>query len=489
MKVANWKGCVNFESDKKQIILRGQNGVGKSSVLDALAMVATCEPIPAGIKKNQISLFINHGKIAGSAAIGANSVSWPDCKASGSPITDRYSAGMERITGLKQGDFFALLQRLGADVTEKDIRTTLANFKADELKSICKRFNDYGLEQTFEFYKKERQKKKGAWEQVTGANYGSKGSPNWHPDGWKMEYESMNVDEIKAKINAIDVEREGYLQAREEYLKAHADFRANQALIDDKNRSIKALEIRIESIKNDLNELGEKQKSYKPAPKTTNCPSCGACLVISKSELYIPAGDFSGLIKKKIEECENLTSQIEAIEKTMPEPIDEPVFDLVDESSDEKNDLGFAVELIETKKLADKINTQVEVFDVLAKAFSKTGILKEKTEDTIKKYNALMAVMSKEADVHVDSDGNWYAFGFPLLANSKGERYCASIIAQVAYTLLAKNKALIIDDIDQAIGDTYNITMGVINKVKPAITYIICGMAVRDVQALEVQDL
>lgn len=480
IKINSFRGCESFTANPGAYILSGRNGAGKSSIIEGAALPALCEFGKPGAIKADTNLTIKDGFQESVLECGENKVSLPDCKISGKPMCDLFTAGFQDFTQQKPADVVRTLTMFACEITKEDLKSELPHLPDITRDEIFETIQKHGIEKAFESYKASGAKLKGRWEQATGQKkYGSKVAQTFVPDGWYIGLDSISDAELEAQIRELNEAKSGLLMdvgadvARQEQAE-----RFNTDLLA-KEKRITLIDSQLDKIKTDLKTLELKQKQVKSSTHT--CPNCGSALVIKELEISKADGDNSGEIKRLISLAERLTEEKTEISKFISEnkPIIVQPAAIPDTESIDKQikEIEISLNAKRIKSDADKLRKQICDHVDIVKALDQTGIRAKKIGSMVGELNVLFSIIYADAKMSMTESGYFRAFGRPLVSLSKGEQYVCESVFKIAWALKNGHKFLALDMADRITDKHFEAIKSTVLRIKKRIAYILIGRA------------
>lgn len=267
--VSDFRGCREAKIECAQIaLIGGDNEAGKSSIAQAVAAALTGQAIADrfNIARKDIKLLIRRGASTGKVTLrgaeGTAEISYPDGKlvttGTHPPQASAVAAGLTSLLDLtkKEDRATMLAPYLKAEPNRDDINRELSeDFDDDSIASIWKKITEDGWDQTHRGWTTARTKASGAWEEITGENFGSAKAQNWRPEGFdemlldiSKEQHKTNLAEERQSLetalanHAVDESELTRLRALVEALPARqkADADAKTGLATAVAREVKA---------------------------------------------------------------------------------------------------------------------------------------------------------------------------------------------------------------------------------------------------------
>ena len=492
IEIKNFRGIssASFLVDKIAM-LGGRNAAGKSSLAQATAALLTGQAIPVrGVSKSTAGQLVRSGTAAGSAKLtdGENTaeISWPKAavKTTGQPPqATEFAAGLSCIINMNAKDRAAALsQYLNAEPTREDFDKELAPLDLPEklLDQLWDVIEQTGWDGAHNNCKEKGAKLKGQWEQITGANYGSKIAENWIPDGWEPELDGLSEESLQADLN----------DARQVFEAAIA----TEAIDDNRRAEIESKADQVQGLKETVAELTDKASQIDadrdqafselkklPLPDHVDpliCPECETKLQLSSGKLTAATVISAAELKKRADAIEKAKSKTDGLTNELNDTRDE----LSSARQQLKDSQAAAVELDQMSKAAagdsscniEQARTHVQHAEErleawtqktqadhrqmnialnaeLIKALAPTGIRQKKLAEALDKFNHGMAEfseISRFGTVELDSELNSSLNGTPYHLLSKSERWRVRITLQLAMAGIDKSSAVVIDGAD-----------------------------------------
>lgn len=282
-------------------LIAGPNGSGKSTIIDAArcALLGQATMPQRDVRhKKGANVLLHHGFQKAHACIRDNDgrrtiIEWPSCEVSkemGGIDANACAIGAMPFTSMSQDQRTELLRSLYPEYTinENTITTSLNNAKIDpeKINKIVKYVMKQGLDAAYDEMRKRRTKKKGEWEHVTGARYGSAAAESWFPDAWRDEL----IDIAPSTLSRMIAEQENSLKDAigDSAVRREALARLEKKVADiGKTRAmVNLLESDITTFADELDSLSQQRQKYpeKIATSVLSCPHCGKPLKVEQSQ-------------------------------------------------------------------------------------------------------------------------------------------------------------------------------------------------------------
>src|SRR5690606_36349485 len=189
------------------LLVSGNNGAGKSSLLDAICLAFTGEPRRVS-KKKDLGQLVTEGQKKGEAHIvwresdGEEQTSWAMLpKGNTAPLLDTpylpFVLDASRFAGLDGKERRRVLVELtGSSASPGEVTKRLAERGADAaLVEKIKPMLRAGFQAATDQAKEYASEARGAWKAVTGETYGSDKAEDWEPEGPQIE---VTQDQVEA---------------------------------------------------------------------------------------------------------------------------------------------------------------------------------------------------------------------------------------------------------------------------------------------------
>ena len=486
--VNNFKGLSQVKIDlTHQInIIGGDNGAGKTSLLQAItsALIGGC---PIKLAKKDYGILVRDGNddafIDVETATGTATIQFPTgkCKTTGTPPRlSLYSAGMfSPFDFEKNKDRFEFWCKiLQSDPDENDLRNAInltknedLIAKADYIVTLVKQLDYDGACAKI---KEEGAKNKGAWQHVTGEDYGIKKASTWRPEGftedmntesptWQQNLETAkNNYEQSLKVLAVSENDramlEKFILRRPETEKALNELKKEQTEVVN---AISRLKVKMQQLRDKLN-----------AEKPLVCPHCSKPVMFKSNELVKFEEDKSINVKsiqveidtlgtnhsqnvsdydsitKDISEHENTLKQIAEAEEKLKNISNEKISDNVAV----ENEKAITQYMAYTKyHEATKYQTEVMWIAEAYKILEPNGLRKQKVDFRLHEFNEKLAALCKVACwdiVKIDSDFDVYYDDRIYIVLSESEQYRVKATIQAVIGMIEKTDLFIFDRVD-----------------------------------------
>lgn len=490
-KIRNFIKVKEADIDVESITcIAGKNMAGKTSALRAITAVMTGIPTPSKkITKKQMSRIVHSGTSSGSVELIDKDTSiakivWPDCTyeaASEHKTISDISAGFVSIADMDTPSRLSYIIRVAnALPTEVELQSELKIQKMyppnttistkDSYKKLWDSIQLNGWEVTYQKTREGVTKLKGAWEQVTGLNYGVRIAEGFEPENFTEDLKNASLEKLEKEKDAAQewceaAAKECVLSEREvEELKVKAskltELEKTQQIIETKDCALEKTVVELIK-KRDTQEI-----------RGIVCPSCKVNLTLTNGVLKkIPQNeevknfsDYDSDIKsiraqQKIvltEFSENksaINKSLEAIEKLKKLPTKTSEKSLEEVSGK----LAIATDRLEAYNkyhqahtFADKITKNNIVASILSPQGLRAKVLKKKIDGINKVIRQLTTIAMWET-IEFNHDGEIIVDGVPYhpIFLSRSQQYRVKLILNIFVAIAEKNKIVIIDDLDK----------------------------------------
>lgn len=217
IKIRGYRGISSADFTVSRIaLITGQNGAGKTSILQAVGSALCGRPLPVdGVRRADANDLVNAGSDSGFVKVadddGHVAVSWPACEprseGKAPPTSTAIACGLDDVLALPDRDRIDLLAKiLRSQPTADDVAQALAaqDIGAPIAKLVWDLIETDGWDAAFSRAKKKGQEMKGAWQQITRETYGSVKAAQWCPADYSASdlEDSEEADLQKAVASA-----------------------------------------------------------------------------------------------------------------------------------------------------------------------------------------------------------------------------------------------------------------------------------------------
>lgn len=294
------------------LLVSGDNGAGKSSLLDAVAMAFTGQPRRVSLKKD-IGQLVTEGQKKGEVhvtyvAAGEEQTAWamlPTGKSA--PVGDSpylpYVLDAAKFAGLdgkeRRKMLFELTGAVGGAAAVAQILTErgadMAKF--EKVKPLLRHGFPGAAEQAKEYASEAR----GAWKAITGEAYGSEKAKDWEPELPPTTVKQQDLDAAAEALQQLDDDLSDAQQTLGGHKAAAQAASQRQARIDQLYDLVEQVPRRAAKLKEDEKRRDEWDAKLADArraaegekPRTAmECPCCNEKLELSGGVLvkHVPAG-------------------------------------------------------------------------------------------------------------------------------------------------------------------------------------------------------
>jgi hypothetical protein len=301
IKVSAFGGATEAELiiDKGTTLLAGLNYAGKTSVALATSSALTGTPLPVpDINKASSGALVKTGFAEGMASIGWKTGKvehrWPGGAITAEglpPASNPFAVGLLRLRKMDPKERLRTLRHFAkSDPTHEDLRDAFAKEGIDAglADRVWDAIQKDGWDAALTRARDNGTRLKGRWEQVTGANYGSKIVASWLPDGWTQDLETASLEGLKRaaleKKEALEK-----LTSASAVDKAEVDrLTAEAAKLDNLSKTAQDAGVKVTQAKQ---ALASARTARNALPKDANsnagipCPHCNEPVIVSQTDL------------------------------------------------------------------------------------------------------------------------------------------------------------------------------------------------------------
>lgn len=493
------------------LLVSGNNGAGKSSLLDAIAMAFTGSPRRVS-KKKDLDQLVTEGQKKGEAHVawldeaGDEQVSWVMLpKGNTAPLLDApylpFVLDAQRFAGIDSKERRRVLFDLaGASASPNEVAKRLLARGADaglveKIKPMMRAGFPAAADQAKEYASEER----GAWKGITGEVYGSEKADGWEPPAVPADVSQEQVDAASAAAQTLQADLDEANQQLGAHKAAAQDAERRQKILAELRETAGLLQRRRDKLAADQSRVDEwapkvaeaqRAASGEPAHDPLECPHCAGLLQLNGTELvaYVQpelvadpeAGkrliEYSGYLEsaqravansqRDVIEAENAADRIAELEAEAASiPSAEAIANAEqtiatirqerDRASAAHQALAEALALSTSRdelvKKAAAHHAQVKAWSLIAEALAPDGIpgdiLKE-AMDPINTMLADMATAAKWQQVKVTDDGE-VAYGGRLYGLlSESEKWRCDALLAIAIARLSGLRMVTLDRFD-----------------------------------------
>jgi hypothetical protein len=474
VSISNFRGIKDAEFDLANItIIGGENGAGKTSIMQAISAALTGECPVKDLKKQDYKYLVKIGKTTANIEIknenGRAVMQFPDGKGytDGSPpFTSVYASGLQSPLDMKKSDATECwISLLKAEPTIEDLEKELAKEGVANCDGVVKAVAAKGWDGAVAQFKEEGTKLKGKWESITGERYGTSKGESWQPEGLSL------TDTREGLEGALNAKKTAY----DESIKTNAISDYERAGLAAKATNIKELKTKLAEAEKDnykkIHEANSAEQKYIDMQNAENpykCPHCGKMVKIDGKKLIpadAPATNIGINVDKIIKEqkeketaCKEsyqkvaaikaeLKSAEDALQKLNSSTVAEPNTTAADELQAAKNALAAYDAHCEAIEVHKKIISYIEIVKLLAPE----GLRKRHLESALRGFNNTLKKLCEEAEwgtVAIEPDLSVSFEEKPYLLLSESEQYRTRCTIQAALAMLDKSELLIFDRAD-----------------------------------------
>lgn len=494
VKIRNYRSLrdASFDLSGTLNLVVGMNAQGKSSAVSGIAAILTGQALPDGIKKADVSGLITIGMGAGAIDLDGDKFSrhirYPGCTVDqngSAPSISTVAAGLETFVSMDKKTLasrIATLLKSEPNVDDLKSEMTQAGLTDEEaIKAVWIKIEAIGWDGALKWAQDNGTKAKGAWEQITGDNYGSQKAKSWHPTDWdaRLDFKSLADVESASQLASL---------AYEEAIKSGAVDDSNRGKMQIAADSIPGLKERLQATANEMGakatqitELtNERLALGRPGYVGVPCPHCQGHIVIETvngrhtlakadttvneatvKDANMKIASLDGRISKLNSEIGNLKRDRERTEEDLSSA--EKARDQLSGAQDgsDGDNLAKLKQDMETTKRAHTMVLQIEqakakqgtitniltLIDVL----SPTGIRQRKAMESREAFNSKMETLCQDASwpiVSLSEDMAWLwgMRAYPLCSES--EKWRLRAIIQIATAQIDGSFMVLFDGAD-----------------------------------------
>ena len=499
----DFRGCERADIECAPIALvAGRNAAGKSSLAQATGAVLCGAALPfAGLAKASAGLLVKSGaseaRIVLQSESGTARIDWPACQPSAQgepPVATVYAAGLQSVALHPPADRARILGKyLHADPTREDLARAFADEEMDDaaVAVVWKLIEAQGWDGAVALRKNKGAEYKGAWRQVTGANWGSRAGASWVPTGWQFEFEEPHENDLLAALALAKGSYDKAIAAAAVSGAERTRLAAEAAAVEARKDALQQAEATAERLAGELDAARNARAALPPGTVDPGmpCPHCGAFVVLRRINLAesrleaAEAAPLAGELKKRRDaiartdgDVSRLTGQVSAADRAVDAARLNMQTALLARASLDKMPAEAAAEVdVEAAKaeveaaeqrltgfrqkrqaddLHDKITTNNAVIDILAP----DGLRAKKLGHVLELFNTAqlgrLSLAARWNQVTVDAEMTLAYGGRPYALLSTSEQYRVRAVLQVAMAHLDGSAMVVFDAADVLDGPT-----------------------------------
>jgi len=492
IEIKNYRGIATANLELANIALVcGPNGAGKSSIAEAVAAACTRNPSPIqGLRKKDASMLLKDGEKRGQCVVsdetGSVTINWPGGTVTATEVAPQctaMAAGLESLldmTPVNRAEH--LIHYMKALPTEADLQDALAPADVSAVWSVIQ---SDGWDKAHDRAKERGAKMKGAWEQITGDNYGGTRAASWeHPA--LERYAGVTLGELQTASS----------EARAALEAAQANRGTAQQVLDglkEKVRIAKEAEPFIKQMKVEIADTAIAAVNAKealdalPHPETAEamaeCPHCkGHLVVVTRTSVRKPAeggvdeatnaarSEAIAVAQAKLDELSQYGRELDqgvAVYVSQQAAGTKAAADLARQPSGTAtsedvvraqqavqaadSDLAQFTAAHDAQERATAMQANIQANLLIIEQLAPQGLRQRVLDRKMVEFNAMLTRMCKTAGwpaVVVDDDLSVTFGGRPTMLCSKGEQYRVRAILQLAVADLDGSELAILDGAD-----------------------------------------
>lgn len=498
-----------IELAEKITLIDGANGAGKSTILAGIKSLLTGDvgavkahanemltdgTLKGFIEGNGVKIEYPKLIVTGETEISA-SISSTDIRDSVLNQTDKKRAALFLVNLLKASpdynDFFKACSFISEDERGKIIAPVWSDIQKLGWSTVSQNLADAATSEGR------------AWKALTGETYGTAKAENWRHKDYTSELDSMSGNQI--------------LAALEEAKRIHHDVIASAAVSEDRMSSLRAQVEKTVEFETNISKLSSISENHKKELKELNdafeerskfvssnartldaekniltCPYCGKAVKLIDGKLSeynaMPEDEKKKLIaaidsiQKEIDDIDKRRTELQKKQSENYQNIEnakrelQHCYDAQSELSKlskqqktEKEDPAKAAEKVDlwerrlsaynTTRQAQQHHKDYVFYKTMSQITSIEGVRRTKVSEAVGKFNAIADKVFTNDKWQYRADSDFSAIdkvgrGYPFF--SDGEKWSARVIYQVVSSIIAGDKIVLIDTIEDVDRDRIN---------------------------------
>lgn len=295
LTVKAYRGADNAEiilADDKITLIAGENGQGKSSIIEAAQAVLAARPLPTGMTKGFGRAVIHEAHQEASVRFdsrdGVRKLTYPDCQIhtleGTGLLCDDWSLGLLKLTRLPIDERARRLTEIASCVvTRERLLAELSPLAMDAVQ--LERLVALALSKNFEAANKQAEgwarELKGEFKAVTGIQWGSNQGVTFTPSGWEDSLARYTLKELEedAKDKQKNLEAAIGAAALTQQAKEHFGKR------DEYAKEVERWAREVEQLTIQLKSAREESDTHQRRSQKLTCGGCGLVGIVENGIL------------------------------------------------------------------------------------------------------------------------------------------------------------------------------------------------------------
>jgi hypothetical protein len=496
IKVSNYRPVKSADlSFDKIALIAADNEGGKTSLTQAVRALTTARVIPIdGLTKAHSGRLVHSGTAVAELSIetpeGSASVTYPESvkKITGKSLEiSAFASGEKSIldTEIKLRSNI-VCDMLKSSPTKDQLISELAKYgilDSELIESIWKTVQAQGWDSAMANASEKGAKNKGAWQEITGENYGSKKAAEWMPKEWTPDLEPASHQELDETLK----------QEREWLEVAISSQAVDSAKIAELKKSVAtlpALKSELDKVMQETANIYQAREDLRvilrglPSPEqplTQKCPHCSGELTVDEHgklaiHVSITKEEIANRVKSIAQTNESITSASQQLTLKEQETAKVRASILVaqaaekelakiqgEKKSDDKmaasvEDCRNRVALAESRlsafdrnARAKNLSTQISVGQKLIDVLSPAGLRLTNLKNKLSSFNSMMKQLcdiAAWAHVEIKDDMSITYRGTPYMLISGAAQFKTRCVLQVASAKMDGSQLVLIDAAD-----------------------------------------
>ena len=485
LTVENFRGIkhASLKLSSGITLIAGQNGSGKTSIIQALQCLVTGETLPiSGLKKKDAKALVNDSDKSGRAMLdwcteGETEIKWPSCKVTGPSFKcSPYAAGFALPATIPAKD---LTEILGVLPTKEEFLAEVPTLDTDLSEKIWETVTTVGWDNAHSQSITSGRDLKRDWEKLSGENWGVEKAVAWAP----VDFVDKSIYELQTGLLSAEKMYHHAIKSEAFDEKEKQELEKLASELDDAKAKIKGINTMISS---NWEELTKAQSLLQELPGILNeqqgyeCWKCGTYGVLLNGTL-IEAPDTRKTeqdvtaARQRVDEQEKiiegfktlhgdlnvslrladtkLASCQDAKKKLSMVVLDTPAPGL--SSADARAEVELCRRRLHAYKIkqeCDEIREALGMNSYISSVLNPDGLRKQVLSAKLASFNELLSVVCEIAEtwplIELDESLEVRLDDRPYVLLSKGEQFAVNAGLQIALTKLDKSKIVIIDGAD-----------------------------------------